>query len=199
MNIAGIVLCGGPSKRMGQPKAWLPIGDELMLPRIVRIVGECVAPIVVVAAPTQELPPLPGQVRIARDLVTGRGPLQGLATGLSTLPKEIDAVYLTACDVPFVKPAFIQRVIELLGNHQIAVPEIDGYQHPLAAVYRRDVLDAAEKLLAENRLRPVFLFETCSTRIVRREEIESIDPGLRSLRNVNTPEEYAETLKTHGD
>ena len=57
--IAGIVLCGGQSKRMGKPKAWLPFGGELMLPRVVRILRTVVAPVVVVAAPDQDLPPLP--------------------------------------------------------------------------------------------------------------------------------------------
>ena len=33
MNVAGIVLCGGRSSRMGRPKAWLPFAGELMLPR----------------------------------------------------------------------------------------------------------------------------------------------------------------------
>ncbi|MBI1832706.1 MAG: NTP transferase domain-containing protein, partial [Planctomycetes bacterium] len=52
---AGIVLCGGESKRMGRPKAWLPMGAELMLPRVVRLLRETVSPIVVVAAPGQDL------------------------------------------------------------------------------------------------------------------------------------------------
>ena len=38
MRTAGIVLCGGRSSRMGQPKAWLPFGDERMLARVVRTV-----------------------------------------------------------------------------------------------------------------------------------------------------------------
>ena len=54
LSIGGIVLCGGESRRMGRPKAWLPFGDELMLQRVVRILGEVVNPIVVVAAPGQD-------------------------------------------------------------------------------------------------------------------------------------------------
>ena len=59
MRTGGIVLCGGRSSRMGRPKAWLPFGGELMLPRIVRILREVVEPVVVVAASDQEVPPLP--------------------------------------------------------------------------------------------------------------------------------------------
>src|SRR5687767_10615246 len=59
---AGIILCGGKSSRMGRPKALLPFGPELMLERVVRILSAVVSPIVVVAAPEQDLPPLSDDV-----------------------------------------------------------------------------------------------------------------------------------------
>src|SRR5271163_2377121 len=99
----GIILCGGQSKRMGKPKAWLPIGGEIMLPRVVRLLREAVTPVVVVAAPEQDLPPLPGEVIIVRDEEKGRGPLQGLAAGLAALQDLAEAAYATSCDVPFLQ------------------------------------------------------------------------------------------------
>jgi molybdenum cofactor guanylyltransferase len=195
MNIAGIVLCGGQSKRMGRPKAWLPFGGELMLPRVVRLLREVVDPIVVVAASEQDVPPLPAEVQLVRDEEPDRGPLQGLAAGLAAVPKTADAAYLTSCDVPFLQPAFVRRLIELLGNHRICVPHVGEYHHPLAAVYRLDVLQAVHQLLAENRLRPVFLFEQVPTRIVEATELADVDPTLQTLRNLNTPEEYAAALR----
>ena len=59
-RVGGIILCGGQSKRMGRPKAWLPFGDELMLPRVARLLREAVEPVVVVAAPGQDLEHIPG-------------------------------------------------------------------------------------------------------------------------------------------
>jgi molybdopterin-guanine dinucleotide biosynthesis protein A len=186
----GIVLCGGQSKRMGRPKAWLPFGDEIMLPRVVRLLSEVVHPIVVVAAPDQDVPPLPQEVLLTRDEERGRGPLEGLSAGLRALSGKVEAVYLSSCDVPLLLPAFVRRMLELLGNYGICVPYVDGFHHPLAAVYRVDILDQVNYLLAENRLRPVFLFETVSTRLVRAEELLDVDPTLQSLRNLNTPEDY---------
>src|SRR5262249_54232161 len=119
---------------MGQPKAWLPFGGELMLPRVVRLLSEVVSPVVVVAAPGREVPPLPPAVEVVRDDVEGRGPLQGLAAGLAALRGRAEAAYLSSCDVPFLKPDFVRRMIELLGPHAIAVPRVDGFHHPLAAV-----------------------------------------------------------------
>ena len=70
--------------------------------------------------------------------------------------------------------------------------EIDGFPHPLSAVYRRTTLPQVESLLAEDRLRPVFLFDAVRTRRVQPEEMVSVDPQLRTLRtNLNyTAEDY---------
>ena len=145
-----VVLCGGQSRRMGRPKAWLPFGPEVMLKRVVRLLGEVAGPIVVVAAPGQDVPGLPAHVQIARDPVSDRGPLQGLAAGLAAMPEGFDLVYATATDVPFLRSAWVTRLVELIGDRDLAIPEIGGYLHPLAALYRRrTVLPAVEKLLAE--------------------------------------------------
>jgi molybdopterin-guanine dinucleotide biosynthesis protein A len=192
---AGIVLCGGQSQRMGRPKAWLPFGGELMLPRVVRLLGEVVTPIVVVAAPEQDVPPLPAGVNIVRDEVQGCGPLQGLAAGLDALRGHADTVYLSSCDVPFLKPAFVRRLVELLGDHSICVPRVGGYHHPLAAVYRLDVADTVARLLREGRRRPLDLFGKQRTREVEASELADVDPTLQSLRNLNTPEEYDAALR----
>jgi molybdopterin-guanine dinucleotide biosynthesis protein A len=114
MKVAGIVLCGGRSSRMGRPKAWLPFGGEFMLQRVARVLREVVDPIVVVAAPGQDVPELPPEVRIVRDEVEGKGPLGGLAAGLAALEGRADAAYLSSCDVPFLKPGFVARVIDAL-------------------------------------------------------------------------------------
>ena len=195
---AGIVLCGGQSKRMGTPKPWLPIAGELLLPRVVRILSEAVDPIVIVAAGTQDLPALPANVQVVRDERDGRGPLQGLAAGLAALKGQAGAAFVSSCDVPFLLPAFVQRMIELHAAHSICVPFIDGFSHPLAAVYRIEVLEAVRELLAENRLRVVDLFDRVPTRFVTADELRDVDPTLESLRNLNTPEDYERAVRDSG-
>src|SRR5262249_770790 len=139
MHVGGIVLCGGQSKRMGRPKAWLPFAGETLLARVVRLLGEVVSPLVVVAAPEQEVPPLPAAITLVRDAEQGRGPLQGLAAGLAALRGRAEAAYLSSCDVPFLRPAFIRRLIDLLSDRAICVPHVGDFHHPLAAIYRLEV------------------------------------------------------------
>lgn len=198
MTTAGIVLCGGKSTRMGTSKAMLPFGPETMLQRVVRLLGSEVEPIVVVAAREQELPELPAGVIVTRDERESRGPLEGLRAGLKALPASANAAYVTSCDVPLLAPAFVARMIELLGENDIAVMEIDGFPHPLSAIYRRSTLPQVEGLLAQDRLRPVFLFDAVKTRRVRPEEMASVDPELLTLRNLNTREDYLEALAIAG-
>ncbi len=194
MIAGGIVLCGGRSTRMGAPKATLPFGPETMLQRVVRLLGTVVAPIVVVAAREQMLPELPDDAIITRDEREQRGPLEGLRAGLRALPDSVDIAYVTSCDVPLLVPGFVTRVIELLGDHDIAVMEIDGFAHPLSAVYRRTTLPHVESLLAQDKLRPVFLFDAVRTRRVQPAEMTSVDPLLYTLRNLNTREDYLAAL-----
>ena len=107
MTPGAVVLCGGESRRMGRPKAWLPFGEERLLQRVVRLVDTVARPIVVVAAAGQELPDLPAEVAIVRDPVGGRGPLAGMAAGLGALTDPVELVNATATDVPFLEPRWI--------------------------------------------------------------------------------------------
>ena len=193
----GIVLCGGKSTRMGTSKALLPFGSETMLQRVVRLLGEVVTTIVVVAAGDQELPALPSGVIVTRDEREGRGPLEGLRAGLKALPEHVDNAYVTSCDVPLLVPGFVRQILDLASGYDVAVMEIDGFTHPLSAVYRRSTLAHIEDLLAKDRLRPVFLFEAVRTKRVSPEEMTA-DPDLRTLRNLNTREDYERALAETG-
>jgi molybdenum cofactor guanylyltransferase len=199
MSVAAVVLCGGGSRRMGRAKAWLPFGHELMLQRVVRLAGTVAQPIVVVAAPDQELPGLPGEVAIVRDPIAGRGPLQGLAAGFSALGDSVELAFATATDVPFLESRWITRLAELIEDDDLAIPFMDGYYHPLAAIYRpRVVLPVIDGLLRADRLRPVFLVEAVKTRIVNEAELRTVDPELRTLRNLNYPGDYEKALEDAG-
>jgi len=179
---------------MGRSKAMLPFGDEVMLQRMVRLLGEAVEPVVVVAAVGQALPELPRSVEVAHDRHEDRGPLEGLAVGLRAIEGRAEAAFVTTCDAPLLRPAFVRRLVEMSADHTIAVPQIDGHHEPLAAVYRTSVLPHIDALLAADRLRPAYLFDLVSTRRVTAEELREVDPQLCSLKNVNTPEAYRAVL-----
>ena len=198
IKCGAVVLCGGESRRMGRAKATLPFGGEAMLQRVVRLLGEATDPIVVVAAREQALPPLPAEVGIARDERPAQGPLEGLRVGLAALAGRCDAAYATSCDVPLLVPAFVSTMIDLLGDHDIAVPIEDEFHHPLAAVYRVGIVPQIERLLAADQRRPVFLYQNLRTRRIPVADLKQADPSLRTLSNLNQPADYLAALAAAG-
>ncbi|MGQ0612599.1 MAG: molybdenum cofactor guanylyltransferase [Planctomycetaceae bacterium] len=194
MSDGAIVLCGGFSRRMGRDKASLPFGAETLLERTVRVVSEAVDEVVLVAREGQEVPA--GLAPVARDPARGLGPLAGIAAGLRALKAE--RAFVTACDAPFLRAAFVRRLLELARGWEAAVPVVDGFTMTAAAAYASSVAPLAERLVREGRLRPLFLVQSINARLVKPEELHAVDPGLRSLRGCNTPEEYRAALEEAG-
>ncbi len=191
-----IVLAGGRSSRMGQPKAGLPWHGSTLLRRVAGLVARSVdGPVVVVRAPGQQLPELPRDVRVVQDDVSGRGPLQGMATGLAALPPDVERAFVCATDLPLLHPAFVRRLTREPG--QVVLPLVRGYRQPLAAVWATQLLPTLRALLAAERLRPAFALEQAEVTVLddaallADPRLADVDPGLDSVRGVNTPEELA--------
>ena len=198
MKTAAIVLCGGESKRMGRAKAWLPFGDQTLLHRVVDRVGQAVASVIVVAADGQAVPELPPAVKVVYDEEPNRGPLGGLATGLRASAGQCDAVFLSACDSPFVSTAVIERLFDLLGDHDICIPQVGNRLHPLAAAYSVRVEAKVRSHLAMSRLRLLDLTDQLRTRVVTESELIDMDPGFKMFQNLNTPADYQQALRDAG-
>src|SRR5215469_1372784 len=186
---AGIVLAGGRSTRMGAPKAALEWHGSTLLRRTAGILGRVTeGPVVVVRAPGQDLPALPPGTEVVDDPREGLGPVQGLAAGLAALAGRAEIAFVSSTDMPFLHPAFVRRVLRAAQEGaDVGLPVARGYPQPLAA---------ADRLVAQQRLRPAFLFEQCA--VTRLDEaalradpvLAALDPGLDSVVNVNSPADY---------
>ncbi len=188
-----VVLVGGRSRRMGRDKASLPFRATTLLSCVLSTLSEVVDEIIVVARRNQALPPFPPTrrrtpIEVTFDDIDGLGPVGGLAAGLTALRSPV--AYLSACDTPFLRSAFVRAMFEALGSADVAVPQAEGRIHPLAGVYRRaPALGAARALLAVGRLRPIYLLETLSHVVVGEDFLRRADPDLRSLENLNSPDD----------
>jgi molybdenum cofactor guanylyltransferase len=198
-DAAGIVLAGGRSSRMGSPKAALEWHGSTLLRRVTGIVARAVAagPVVVVSAPGQPLPALDRTVEVVADEREGRGPLQGLAAGLAAVGDRAPVAYVSSTDVPLLHPAFVRRVVGALDDAvDVVLPEVGGYRHPLSAAYRVGLIATVEELIAEDRMRPAFLFERCrvlklgETDLLNGGALTRLDPELSSVSNLNEPADY---------
>jgi molybdopterin-guanine dinucleotide biosynthesis protein A len=191
-SVSAIVLAGGRSSRMGDPKASLKFGSSTLLERIVAEMRRVFDDVVIVASPT-DLIEVAG-ARTIHDETAYAGPAGALERGLVAATNEV--AFACSCDVPFVSADLALALPEMLGEHDAVIPHVDGKLQMLHAVY----LKKCAKVLAsmrsgdEHRLREIVNF--AKVRIVPEDEIRAIAPkaDMRSFFNVNKPEDYRRAL-----
>lgn len=200
MTASGIVLCGGGSTRMGQDKGRLPVGDETMLSRVMRLVGGVATDLVIVAREGQELAVPHGTeslaARVVRDPVGGLGPLAGIVAGLKAIVNP--RAFVTACDMPLLRPAIIERLLDLAGNHEVCVPVWEGHLISMCAVYRVSVVAEAERLIGSGERSVRGLIDRVDAKRVDAADLRDVDPELESFFSCDTPERYARVLRMVG-
>ncbi len=168
-SVAGFVLAGGKSSRMGRDKALLPLDGGTL--------GEHVASVVRAGA---------GNVTVIgqdiRDLVPDQGPLGGLWTALAQ--KKADWVLIVAVDMPNLTVEFVRGLAEAARQSEAdaVVCDAGGRLHPLCAAYHCRLLPLAEAAVRRKSLK---MHDFLST--IRVERWPVSDPAL--LANLNTPEE----------
>jgi molybdopterin-guanine dinucleotide biosynthesis protein A len=188
---------------MGAAKALLDWHGRPLVVHVAAVMARAVAPgpVVVVARPGQELPPLGAGVAVVRDSVGGRGPLQGLLDGLEAFAGEVETAFVAGTDMPLLRPAFVRAVVlARTTDVDAAVPVAHGFRQPLAAAYAVALAPFVRKLLDDGERGAGVLLDRCRARFLDEAallddaELARDDPELDSLVNVNTPEEYAAAL-----
>lgn len=189
---------------MGTDKALLRWGATTLLEHVVAVVGGAVPGPVVVVGPAGAPPRLDGVVAVADD-APGRGPLQGLATGLRAAAEHgAAAAFVTSVDLPLLHRAYVTAVLAALGDAEVALPVVHGHRQPLAAAYATTLGDRATALLDAGARRPGDLFAASTVRelsaadLLADPDLRAADPDLDALRDADTPEDYAALTRWAG-
>jgi len=185
MSVTGIVLCGGRSMRMGRDKGAMPFGNETMRERVARIVGQVTSDVIIVGRRDQ-------QGTTIHDPVEHQGPLAGIAAGLAASTTDLNVI--VACDMPLVRAAVLQRLIDAIGDADIAVVVVDGHASALCGVYRSRIAPAAQALLDSGERRVMALLERVTTKRLDAATFADIDPNLESFVSVDTADKYQAAL-----
>ncbi len=185
-GITGVILAGGASRRMGSNKALLPYQGGRFIESVHRCLADVFEEILVVTNTPEAYGFLP--CRKVPDLLTGMGVLSGVHSGLchSVNPR----VFVVACDMPHLNPELIRHLALQSAGSDVLMPESDNGVEPLHAVYHKECLPFIEDALRAGERRVVSFFDKVKVRKVCKEEIARFDPGFRSFRNINTPEDY---------
>ncbi len=184
IQIAGLVLLGGESRRMGQNKALLHVGGIPIVQRVINTVAPLSSETLLVgndAEPYRHL-----GLPIIPDVEPNLGPLMGLYSGLLATNDELNL--LLACDMPFASTALLNHLLTSSDAYDVVIPRTENGLHPLCAVYRRSTcLPAIRAALDAHSRRVISFFDQVRVREVGPDELHLFDPD--SLMNVNTPED----------
>ena len=118
IEVTGVLLAGGKSRRMGEDKRYLVVGEETLLERGLGVLRSVFQEVLIVIA--QNSPPLGVDAKVARDLVPECGSLGGLYTGL--MQAATPWIFVVACDMPFLD----QAVIAQFTSRRATVRYCDG-------------------------------------------------------------------------
>ena len=188
-----VILAGGDSKRMGQPKALLDFFGMTLIERIVGILSPLFPSLTLVTDRPDLYSGLPA--KITPDLISGgqKSPLRGIHAGLtvSTLPCQ----FVVACDMPLLNRDLIAFMVEEAEGYDAVVPRLGPHYQPLHAVYSRSSIAVIEKLLEEQRYKVTDFYEHLNIRYITEAEIERFDPGQVSFTNINTWGDYENALR----
>jgi molybdenum cofactor guanylyltransferase len=134
-TMAGFVLCGGRSRRMGEDKALLHWGGHTLLEHVAETVLRAAGSVTLVGAP-ERYAHLP--YRTLADSDADAGPLAGLVTLLSNTTADWNLV--VAVDMPEVAFGFVSELLAATQGDEsfdAVIPVTTGGQHPLCAVYHK--------------------------------------------------------------
>jgi len=142
MRVAGLLLTGGASRRLGVSKPLLEKDGERLVDRSARVLRKVCDPVI-------EVGPGFTSLLAAHEDPPGQGPLAGFAAGAATLRAEHHEgdVIVLAVDLPEIDASFL----EWLARHRApdsVVPRVDGMAQTLCARYTSNAGVVAAGLVA---------------------------------------------------
>lgn len=183
------MLAGGASRRMGQDKATLRIGEQDLGDRV--LVAALLAGASEVLAVGGDGASLQEQGwRHVADLWPGEGPLGGIISALTVAAHEV--VVVLACDLPDVDDGAVQYMVgecEVHPSAMVVVPDRNGRPEVLHAVWRRSALGVLRSVFDGGERSP--------TAALARLEVLHVHMAESSLRDLDTPEDLAQYLHDH--
>ncbi len=187
-KVAGLVLAGGRSRRMGRDKALLRHDDgSTQLARAVRLLERHVGRVYVSTRPDQSDEPERRQFEQIIDRYSGIGPVAGILSALESDP--VTHWLVVACDLPNVDDATVETLLENRSpRHPFTAfrSSYDALPEPLCAIYAPAARAIIRQFVEEGVVCPRKMLVRSDTWLLDQPEPSALD-------NVNTPEDLART------
>jgi len=186
-HITGIILAGGSSKRYGQDKAFLKIGNTRLIDSILQEMHTVFKRVILITNEKVKYEYL--EIPMFEDLVKGFGPLGGIYTGLMSIPDQ--AGFFVACDMPHINRQLVRYMVDIKGNHRAVVPAVADKIEPLHAIYFQSCLKPIKHLIDTKRYQVRLFFDSIPVRYVKEDEIRRFCCPSKAFLNINTPDEFS--------
>jgi molybdopterin-guanine dinucleotide biosynthesis protein A len=199
-QVAGFILAGGASSRMGRDKGLLDFGGVPLILHTARLMQPLVAEVTIVGSPGRYTKL--GLRAIADNAQTqdgpdrpGRGPLAGIAAALYATRSPWNLI--VACDLPYLSAKWLDWLLSRARGSrcEAVIPRTDHGIEPLAAVYRRDCGAPIMTALARGVRKVSDAIDELRVELVYPREWRRIEPNELILRNMNAPRDYNEARK----
>jgi molybdopterin-guanine dinucleotide biosynthesis protein A len=179
---------------MGRDKAFLELAGRPLIAHVLDRMAEACREVLVVA---NDVPRYAGfGVRVVPDVFPGVGVLGGLHAGLRAA--GYDLILAVGCDMPLLNPALLRAFVAWAEGYDVVALRRGEQVETLHAAYRRTCLGPMEEAIRAGERRIISFFPHVRVRYIPPEMAEALDPGLRSFRNVNTPQEWADMIAVVG-
>jgi molybdopterin-guanine dinucleotide biosynthesis protein A len=197
-DVAGIILAGGQSRRMGGgDKSLLALGGRSMLERVVSRFAAQVGPLALSANGDPARFAALGFPVLADTVKGFAGPLAGMLTGLewASANTDCEALVTVAGDTPFLPRDLVGRLADAVRQRpgSIALACSGGKRHPTFALWPLDLRDALRRFLIDEDNRRVSAFiERHDFVEVRFSLLKSGGHEIDPFFNINTPDDLAQ-------
>lgn len=188
-EVTGIILAGGKSSRFGSNKALSRIEGDRLIERLCRAVGSVTGRMVLITHTPADYAFLGLESR--KDLVPRCGPIGGIYTALSTAQTPL--CLCVACDMPFIRPEFLEYMIGRSAGYDVVVPVNDGRMEPLCAIYRDTCVPAIEDRIRTRKYKIAGFFD--EVRVLRLVPEEGGFHDADLFFNINDRADYDEAMK----
>jgi molybdopterin-guanine dinucleotide biosynthesis protein A len=139
MEATLVVLAGGHSRRMGRPKAWIEVGNTVLLRYVVERLAPAFSEVIVAFGEPEQMEQLV-PYRVVFDRKPSAGPLAGIEAGL--LAAHHGVVFAVGCDMPYVERSTAELAVAAARSCDAAIPRHDGIFEPVCGAYRTSALPA---------------------------------------------------------
>lgn len=195
-QVAGVVLVGGKSLRLGRDKVNFKVGTSTLLERTISLLKGLFEEVWVIGRKLDHELVSRG-IKWHLDLIQNVGPMAGIYTALRVMDKE--ACLVVACDMPKLNLSVLRRLLhvrekessaDIIVSRQVASDKVE----PLVAIYKKGVLSSIENLIAERRFKISELFLQSQTRYVDFDAHEA-----QAFLNINTAQDWENFIYQQGE